>query len=158
MWMQIVAGVSVVFIVGSLAFFPWLQRRRQKALRRSLKLFRLQREHLEAQFLDMARLSGKPEGLQWSDCDWLSPVTFARDRKSGMLTAFVSMNVRFQAIEGSEMEGIAAVSTVREAAAVFHFYRGRWGTGGRALFNMDPYDAIERLAGQYDPIPAETLP
>jgi len=41
---------------------------------------------------------------------------------------------------------------VRDAAAIFHFQDGRWGTGGRAMFNMDPVDAIDRLSGQYEPV------
>ena len=44
---------------------------------------------------------------------------------------------------------------IRDAAAIFHFHNGRWGTGGRAMFNMDPHAAIERLAGQYEPVTAD---
>jgi hypothetical protein len=36
---------------------------------------------------------------------------------------------------------------------VFHYQQGQWGTGGRALFNMNASDAVQRLAGQY--VPAE---
>ncbi len=120
--------------------------------KRALALFRVQREQLEARFFDMAAAIGKPRGLRWVDCDWLSDVTFARDRNSGLVTAFAAVNIRFEAIEGGDMEDIAAVSTIRDAAAVFHYQTGRWGTGGRALFNMNPVDAIERLAGQFDAI------
>ena len=35
------------------------------------------------------------------------------------------------------------------AAAVFHFQHGRWGTGGRVLMNMNPSEAVTRLAGQF---------
>ena len=120
--------------------------------KRALVLFRVQREQLEARFFDMAAAIGKPRGLRWVDCDWLSDVTFARDRHSGLVTAFAAVNIRFEAIEGGDMEDVAAVSTIRDAAAVFHYQAGRWGTGGRALFNMNPVDAIERLTGQFDAI------
>ena len=72
---------------------------------------------------------------------------------TGLLTAFVAVNISFEAIAGGDMEDVEAVNTVRDAAAVFHYQRGRWGTGGRALFNMNPHDAIQRLEGQYEPVP-----
>lgn len=120
--------------------------------KRGIDSFRVQREQLEARFFDLAASIGKPRGLRWVDCDWLSDVRFARDRESGLLTAFVAVNVRFEAIEGGDMEDVAAVSTIREAAAVFHYGATRWGTGGRALFNMNAADAVDRLAHQYDAI------
>jgi hypothetical protein len=69
-----------------------------------------------------------------------------------LLTAFVAVNIRFEAIEGGDMEGVEAVGILRDAAAVFHYRKGLWGTGGRALFNMNPEDALERLVGQFEPI------
>src|SRR5262249_21328288 len=116
--------------------------------------FRRQRETLEAKFFDLAAASGKPRGLRWIDIDWLDAVTYARDRQTGLLTAFVAINVRFEAIEGGGMEDVAAVGNVRVAAAVFHYQRGGWGTGGRALFNMNPADALVRLEGQFEPVRA----
>jgi hypothetical protein len=118
----------------------------------ALDLFRIQREMLEAKFFDLARALGKPRGLRWLDCDWCGDVTFARACDTGLLTAFVGVNICFEAIEGGDMEGIEHVDTVRDAAAVFHFQNGRWGTGGKALFNMNPLEAVERLAGQFDPV------
>lgn len=152
MWLWWVGIVSLIVGVA-LGIWPfWRLSRRRREQQSALQSFRYEREQLEAKFLDLARQTGKPAGLRWSDCDWLDAVTFARDRKSGLLTAFVALNVRFEAIEGGEMEGVAAVSTIREAAAVFHYTQGRWMTGGRALFNMDPHDAIQRLSGQYEAV------
>lgn len=125
---------------------------REREARRAVGLFRLQREQLEARFFDLAASIGKPRGLRWVDCDWLSDVTFGRDKETGLLTAFVAVNIRFEAVEGGDMEDVAAVSTIRDAAALFHYQSGRWGTGGRALFNMNPADAIDRLAHQYEPV------
>lgn len=127
----------------------WWQRR--EALRAN-NLFQRQREMLEAKFFDLAQSQGKPRGLKWLDCEWFDHVVFARDRNSGLLTAFVGINVRFEAIEGGDMEGVAAVDTVRDAVAVFHFHRGTWGTGGKALFNMNPSEVVEKLAAQFEPV------
>src|SRR5260370_439165 len=99
-------------------------------------------------------------GVRWVDCDWLEAVPFARDRQTGLLAAFVAVNISFEAIEGGDMEDVAAVSNIRDAAAVFHYEHGRWGTGGRALFNMNPTDALERLQSQFAPVggPGKGLP
>ena len=127
----------------------WRERREADRGRRE---FRRQREVLEAKFFDLAAASGKPRGLRWVDCDWLETVTFARDRQTGLLTAFVAVNISFEAIEGGDMEDVSAVSNIRDAAAVFHYQKGNWGTGGRALFNMNPHDALDRLQGQFEPL------
>jgi hypothetical protein len=129
----------------------WRERREADRGRRE---FRRQREVLEAKFFDLAAAGGKPRGLRWVDCDWLETVTFARDRQTGLLTAFVAVNISFEAIEGGDMEDVAAVSNIRDAAAVFHYRKGNWGTGGRALFNMNPHDALDRLQGQFEPVHA----
>jgi hypothetical protein len=130
----------------------WRRRRNGQAIRS----FRLQREQLEAQFFRQAGSLGKPRGLRWLECDWLDAVTFGRDVKSGMLTAFAAVNIRFEAIEGGDMEGLEAVGMVRDAAALFHYHRGQWGTGGRALFNMNPDDALAHFRGQIEPIESGT--
>jgi hypothetical protein len=127
----------------------WRDRREAERGRRD---FRRQREVLEAKFFDLAAARGKPRGLRWVDCDWLETVTFARDKQTGLLTAFVAVNISFEAIEGGDMEDVAAVSNIRDAAAVFHYQKGNWGTGGRALFNMNPNDALDRLQGQFEPL------
>lgn len=150
----VISGAAVLAVAGlaAVAWKPWRQRRQAAEVRRALELFRFQREMLEARFFDIASSLGKPRGLRWIECDWQDQVTFARDLQSGLLTAFVAVNIRFEAIEGGDMEGVAAVGNIRDAAALFHYRRGRWGTGGRALFNMDPHVALVRLHGQFEPV------
>ena len=82
-------------------------------------------------------------------CDWQPAVTLSREARSGLLTAFVSIELHFEAIEGGDMEDVAAVGTVRDACAVFHYQYGQWGTGGKALFNMNAGDAVAKLQGQF---------
>jgi hypothetical protein len=150
----IVALVAALVVLGSLAI-PLARRWERQRTCDAVRLFRLRREVLEARFVDLASTLGKPRGLRWLDCEWLPSVTFARDKSTGLITAFVGINVRFEAVEGGDMEEVAAVGTVRDAVALFHFQNGNWGTGGRALFNMNPGDAIARLVSQYDPLPSE---
>ena len=147
----VMGGAFLVAVVAT-TWKPLRAWRRAREVEQALRLFRVQRERLEAKFFDLAAASGKPRGLRWLDCDWGSDVSFARDLKSGLLTAFVGVNIRFEAVEGGDMEDVAAVGTVRDAAAVFHYRHGIWGTGGRSLFNMNPADAVTRLEGQFAPV------
>jgi hypothetical protein len=153
MWPWIIGIAVGLLAVVAVAAIPLARAMEQRELRKALQLFRLRREMLEARFFDVAKTIGKPRGLRWVECDWLHAVTFARDRESRLVTAFVSVNIRFEAVEGGDMEDVAAVSTVREGSAVFHYRNGAWGTGGRALFNMTPADAITQLSSQFEPLP-----
>lgn len=149
-------GIIAVVLVGVAGMLLFVLRQpirvwqRRKEQEQALQQFRLQREFLEARFFDLAAQSGKPRGLRWLACDWLEGVAFGREKQTGMLTAFVSVNIRFEAIEGGDMEGVAAVGNIRDGSAVFHYQDGIWGTGGRALFNLGPQDALSRLANQYE--------
>lgn len=149
---QIAIGAVILLAVAAMVVPPLLRRLVQRRTRRAIAEFRLRREGLEARFFDLARRQGKPRGLRWTQCDWQESVTFGRDLQSQLLTAFVSVEVHFEAIEGGDMEDVEAVGTIRDATALFHYSNGKWGTGGKALFNMNPQDALTRLAGQFEPI------
>lgn len=131
-------------------------RRRSKSAEpewvRAERQFNEDRSELQALFFQLASASGKPRGLMWTRTDWKEDTAFARDLQTGLLTAFVGVEISFTAIPGGEMEDVEAVSQIRNASAVFHYQKGRWGTGGKALFNLSPNDAVERLTGQFAPI------
>src|SRR5208282_1957171 len=120
------------------------------SLRDIQKGFLQQREHQEAAFFAAAATSGKPRGLRWKNCEWESEVAFARERTTGRLAALVAVTISFEAIEGGDMEGVEAVGNLRNASAVFFYDAGRWRTTGRAIFNLNPGEAIERFKGQYE--------
>jgi hypothetical protein len=150
----IIVGV-VVAAATVVALRPLIRRYRRARLQRAVRQFRFDREHLEAKFFELAAQSGKPRGLRWIGCDCQNTVRFARDVRTGLLTAFVSVEVRFEAEEGGDMEDVAAVGTVRDACAVFHWDGRHWGTGGRVMFNMDAHAAVSRLDGQFAPVELE---
>jgi len=85
----------------------------------------------------------------------LELVAWARDRQTGQLLALVGVTISFEAIEGSDMEGVEAVGNLRNASAVFFFQDGRWQTAGRAIFNLNPDEAVERFSQNYEIIPDE---
>lgn len=140
------AGTAAVVAVTAVPLARWMQRREAQL---AAAAFRRQRETMEAKFFELASRSGKPRGLRWVKCDWQPGVTYAREAQSGLLTAFVSIELHFEAIEGGDMEDVAAVGTVRDACAMFHYQYGQWGTGGKALFNMNADDAMSKLQGQF---------
>jgi hypothetical protein len=144
------ALVVICRVVGK----PLFAARRRAEVDRAVRAFRGQREQLEAKFTDLAAVLANSRGLRCRVCDWQDGVSFARDLNSGLLTAFVGVNVHVETVEGDEIDAAEAVGTVREAAAVFHYERGRWATGGRALFNMSPDDALTRLEGRFEPVQA----
>ena len=147
-WM-IVCGLFSTAAMVAVSAIPLARWMKQREVQQARGAFRRQRETLEAKFFELASQCGKPRGLRWVRCDWQPDVAFAREVRSGLLTAFVSIELHFEAIEGGDMEDVAAVGTVRDACAVFHYQHGQWGTGGKALFNMNASDAVSRLQGQF---------
>jgi hypothetical protein len=119
--------------------------------------FRRQFDVLQEEFFRMASSSGKPRGLRWLHCEWLPTRAFVRDVQSEMLSAYVGVNVQFEAVEGGDMEGVEAVSLIRDGSAVFHYQNGQWGTGGRLLFNMSPELATSRLGEQFEIVDAAII-
>ena len=96
--------------------------------------------------------SGKPKGLHWAECDWADAVVFAKDRHSGTLTALVGVVIRFEAVAGGPMEDVEAVGNLRNATGVYFYRRGQWATNGRALFNLNPDEALAHLQDQFQPL------
>lgn len=134
-------------------FFRTASRRGQTSgnqIPRAIDLWRNHQTDLRIEFFRVASDSGKPRGLRWSRCEWPGTVRFACERHSGLLTAFAAVVVRFEAIEGGEMEDVEAVPLPRDATGVFHFRSNRWETEGRVLFNMTPDDVIDRMSDQFE--------
>ena len=97
-----------------------------------------------------AAATGKPRGLLWKDCQWENGVDFVRERKTGQIAALVGVTIRFEAVADGDMEGLPAVGNLRNASAVFFFERGQWHTVGKAVFNMNPDEALGHFQGQYE--------
>ena len=54
----------------------------------------------------------------------------------------MAVTISFEAIPGGPMEDVEAVSNLRAATAVFRLAGNRWQTEGRAVFNLNPTEAI----------------
>jgi hypothetical protein len=141
LWIFVLLGAILVFL-GVVLWPQWRRIRDHAVLDQARFTFHRQREWLEARFLSLATKSGRPRGLRWADCDFDDDVAFARDRATGHLRALVSVSVQFEAIEGSDMEDVPAVADRKEATIVFRLDGPEWETDGRALFNLNPAEAI----------------
>ena len=151
LWL-ILAGVLLAVLAVGLFWRPMRSFGREVQIERARELFQLQRERLEGQFQSTAAESGKPRGLRWKQCRFEPFLELARDRANGQIIGLVAMNIQFEAIEGGDMEGLAAVDNLRYASAVFFFNRGQWQTAGKTVFNMNPKEALVHFQQQYEPI------
>ena len=130
--------------------FTWLvqwfirQNRKQRHLKKGCDAFGQQRERLEKEFLEFARRTGIPRGLVWVNCDFETEVCFVRDRSSRQLQALVPVTIAFEAEVGGDMEEVEAVGNLRAATAVFLYNGDSWSTEGRAIFNLNPQQTVER--------------
>ena len=140
-------GIAVIVVAalvgGGWWYREWRRRQRELRVTNQRSGFMRRREWLEAKFLQTAGARGTPRGLEWVDCDFDDAVSFARDRRTGELTALVAVAIQFRAIEGGGMEHVEAVANQKAASAVFRFREGQWTTEGRAIFNLNPIEAIE---------------
>lgn len=140
-------GILIAAGVAALAVLVFVLQRIRRQLERARYQrycadFHLHRERLEAKFFELAGNSGKPRGLRWTDCSFEDEVTYARHRQSGELRAFVGVTIAFEAIEGGGMEEVEAVGNLRAATSVFRLDHGKWQTDGRAIFNLNPSEAV----------------
>ncbi len=144
-------GVAVVFV----AQLIW-RRLRSAQLDAKRQLATLEfadwREKLQADFLKAAAATGKPRGLSWKQCDLDDSQLFATDRSSGELYALVRATISFEAIAGGDMEDVEAVGNLRCATAIFAHRNGCWTTDGRAAFNLEPAQALERFQESLQPL------
>jgi hypothetical protein len=142
-WWIAAAAVGAIAALAAAGAWQRIRSAMSKAhYERSRRDFHRHRERLEAKFFDLAAASGKPRGLRWTDCTFDDDVTYARNRGSGELCAFVAVTIAFEVIEGGEMEDVEAVGNLRAATAVFRLEGGLWQTDGRAIFNLNPTEAI----------------
>jgi hypothetical protein len=146
-WLWLGLGLVVV-LVGLLVLGWRVHTSASPAQARAL--FLTQRPQLEALFFQTASAGGKPRGLRWKACEWEPGFELTRERDTGRLAALVGVTIQFEAVEGSDMEGLPAVGNLRNASAVFFFHAGQWRTTGKTLFNLNPDEVLDRLAHQYE--------
>jgi hypothetical protein len=148
LWFLAIFVVVVAWLGWALAR-PGLFARR---VGRAIKQFARHRQRLEHDFVTAAAATGKPRGLSWKECGFQPGVLLARDRANGEFVGLVGVTISFEAIEGGGMEDVEAVGNLRAATAVFNWNGREWTTQGRAVFNLEPREVLERYRDSLDPI------
>lgn len=155
--LQIMRGAAI------LATYPvwilWQSRRQRRQLpifEDARRLFRQQREHLEAKFADLAQSQDR-SAPRWLDCDFDDEVTLVRHRRTGRVSALVGLTVVLAprrpvgdaSTAGSLGEGsirgesiTRSIGMIRSATAVFGFDGDHWTTEGRTVFNLSPVEML----------------
>jgi hypothetical protein len=147
--------IPLTLALASLTVFFWRQGKRfdpRAQMQNARARFEKERPRLQAQFFAVAAASGKPRGLRWKECQWSELIEWVRDKQSGQIHVLVGVTISFEAIEGGDMEGVEAVGNLRNASAVFFLQDGRWQTAGRAIFNLNPAEAVEHFKATYERI------
>lgn len=139
----LLAGLAAGAVV--LVWFAWRRRQYASRLQAALASFPLQAD-LGGLFLRAANQTGKPRGLRWTSCELQGEPLFATDHTTGEIYGLTGATIGFEAIPGGDMEEVEAVSDIRYVTAVFVYRDGAWRTDGRAIFNLEPAQAVERLA------------
>jgi hypothetical protein len=148
LWLVPVAGLALfVLIWWVFSMMPTIRSERAR------ELFRLQEERLADLFLNAARETGKPRGLLWSECNFTGEIVLAKEKESQQIHALVPIQIQFQAAPESDMMENPNVEHPRVGCAVFVFDSGEWQTQGKAIFNLDPMQALECYAKNYDLMP-----
>ena len=143
--------VPLLAAAFGLTYFFWLVGRRHAGRFESARaLFHTQRQSLEKAFFQTASNTGKPRGLRWKACQWNDEIEWLRDKQTDQMMALVGVTISFEAIEGGDMEGIAAVGNLRNATAVFFVQGGAWQTSGRVVFNLNPGEAVAHFQAGYE--------
>src|SRR4051812_36976888 len=97
--------IVLLAIIGGVSL--WLWQRGSLALAPARQQFIAHREQLQNAFFQAAAASGKPRGLRWKECQWSDLIEWVRDKKTRQLLVLVGVTISFEAIEGSDMEGLA---------------------------------------------------
>jgi hypothetical protein len=152
LWLLVLV-IAVLVVIARVVSRPKRFRRRVEQARAQ---FEQRRDDYQRQFLAAAAATGKPRGLAWKDCDFQDGMLLARDRATKKLVALVGVTISFEAIEGGGMEEVEAVGNLRAATAVFHWNGRNWTTQGRAVFNLEPREVLERYGASLDSVVEST--
>jgi hypothetical protein len=146
-------ALFVALAVGAWLIFGIVRRTLfEQRVERARKRFDAQHGACEAAFLRAAQASGKPRGLHWRQCELGKQLILARDRANGEIVGLSAATIQFEAIAGGNMEDVEAVGNLRAATAIFTFDGDHWNTQGRAVFNLEPREVLERYRENLDPI------
>jgi hypothetical protein len=144
---------ALLISIAVAVWFVWRRERLRREIAAATAEFARRRPTLQEDFRAAANVSGKPRGLRWKSCDFRDHVVLARDRANGQLIGLTAVTIAFEAIAGGDMEEVEAVSNLRAATAILTWSHGEWTTTGRAAFNLEPREVLDRYRESLTAIP-----
>ncbi len=145
----VLAGLVLVWLARN-----WWQRRsraqQHDLFQRAVEEFPRQTDHTK-KFLAAANTTGKPRGLRWVSCELQGQPIFATNEATNEIFGLSGATIGFEAIPGGDMEEVEAVGDIRYVTAVFQYRNSKWQTDGRAIFNLEPAQALARLGETVKP-------
>jgi hypothetical protein len=136
------AGACALILLVAYFWHPRWKASRAACLLQAKRRFHVQRERLEAKFVQLAAAQAKPEAHRWQDCTFADDVAYVRSRSTGELSAFVAMTIAAEEFDSTSRGSADAVGNLQAGTAVFRFDRDHWETDGRAILNLSPGEAI----------------
>jgi hypothetical protein len=135
---------ALLIAIGVAAWIIWRRERQRREIALAEAEFARYRPKLQEDFRAAANVSGKPRGLRWKSCEFQDGLLLARDRANGELIGLASASIAFEAVVGGDMEEVEAVGNLRAATAILAWAGHDWTTTGRAVFNLEPREVLER--------------
>jgi hypothetical protein len=151
---------AVSAVIGTVIAVYVRRRRRTSVtatpLVQAKKRFHVQRERLEAKFVQLATAHATPDAPQWADCMFDDDVSYVRNRATGELSAFVAVTIASDNLDGALRGATDAVGNLQAGTAVFRFDCDHWETDGRTILNLSPSEAVQHFRNDFE-IVAEEL-
>lgn len=152
-WILVAIGAILAGLV--LVWRPMRAASREARFAETRRHFHIQRERLEAKFVQLASANAKPSAPHWADCDFDDDVAYVRNRRTGKLSAFVGLTVAVDAAADRPTGVGDLIGNLRAGTAVFRFERDHWETDGRAILNLSPTEAIRLYQNDLEVIDQE---
>ncbi len=151
--------MSYLWLVPIIAIIPlvavWFLRPSRKTasvvrLVQAKRRFHIQREWLEAKFIQLAESHANPDAPRWADCTFADDVSYVRSRTTGELSALVAVTITAENPDRSFPNSGDAVGNLQAGTAVFRFDRDHWETDGRTILNLSPNEAALHYGNDYE--------
>jgi hypothetical protein len=157
LWIAITL-IGLIALGLTAAYFAWFRRSVQRArlapLGRAKQQFHVQRERLEAKFIQLAAAHTGHDAPQLTDCTFDDDVAYLRCRRTGELSAFVAVTIATESVATGYASGVN-VENLQAGTAVFRFDCDHWETDGRTLLNLTPDEAAVRFDGDLEVVDQE---
>jgi hypothetical protein len=151
-------AIVAVLAVGVVCWIRWSHRKiRPRGVRlvQAKRRFHVQREWLEAKFIQLAGAHAAPDAPRWTDCTFADDVSYVQNRATGELSAFVAVTISSEEVGRSSNGASEAVGNLQAGTAVFRFDRDHWETDGKAILNLNPTEAARHYGEEFEIIGEE---